>query len=68
MADGRSSLEGWVVLPASQSLCFAKGRNRRQVHEVDLKRCVDYLHVNPLKHGQVRQVRFERSLAAVTSP
>ena len=25
--------------------------------EVDLKRCVDYVHVNPLKHGLVQRVR-----------
>jgi len=24
--------------------------------EADLKRCVDYLHVNPLKHGLVKRV------------
>lgn len=25
--------------------------------EADLKRCVDYIHVNPLKHGLVERVR-----------
>jgi REP element-mobilizing transposase RayT len=26
-------------------------------HECDLKRCVDYIHVNPLQHGLVQRVR-----------
>ncbi len=25
--------------------------------ERDLKRCIDYIHVNPLKHGLVNRVR-----------
>lgn len=42
--------------------------------EQDLKRCVDYVHVNPLKHGLVNQVRewpwssFHRYVAAGEYP
>jgi len=32
--------------------------------EADLKRCVDYVHVNPLKHGLVKRVRLAMLLVA----
>lgn len=60
----------WLQLGGNEST-LSPSRKRKQEHgvwqrrffehtcrdEADMKRCVDYVHVNPLKHGLVSQVR-----------
>lgn len=58
LAAGGSELDGTV----SRAVKGERGVWQRRFYEhqvrdlADLKRCVDYIHVNPLKHGLVRRV------------